>query len=143
MLKGTHATIETRKRMKDSRNRYLREQRGANNPHWRGGRHLKGGYVMLRLEPEDPFYSMQGNDGYTREHRLVMAKHLGRFLRTWEVVHHINGIKDDNRLENLQLFGDNGHASMPQIGNLKRRIGYLERLLDENGIGYKVLQGDE
>lgn len=140
MRKGTCATAETRERMKISRNRWLREQRGVNNPHWKGGRYIKEGYVMVRLEPEDPFYLMQGSDGYTREHRLVMAKHLGRLLHTWEVVHHINGIKDDNRLENLQLFNDNGHSSIPQVCNLRRRITYLERLLDENGLEYKPLR---
>ncbi len=137
--KGTRPTDETRKKMKASRNKWLREQRGANNPHWKGGRYIKEGYVMVRLEPEDPFYLMQGSDGYTREHRLVMARHLGRPLYTWEVIHHINGIKDDNRIGNLQLFNDNGHSSIPQVCNLRRRIAYLEKLLDENGIEYKLL----
>lgn len=54
MRKGTRATIETRERMKISRNRWLREQRGANNPHWRGGRYIKEGYVMVRPEQGSP-----------------------------------------------------------------------------------------
>lgn len=71
----------------------------------RGG--YLGGYVSIWIKPDDPMSSMaQGGNpagGYVLEHRLVMAQALGRPLEPHETVHHINGVKTDNRVENLQL----------------------------------------
>lgn len=77
---------------------------GADNPNWRGGRHryMVTGYVVVAPVP-DEFASMRTKNGTVLEHRLVMAQSLGRSLLRHESVHHINGVKDDNRIENLQL----------------------------------------
>jgi len=85
--------------------------RGERNPSWKGGktRHGKEGYIEVRIYPEDFFASMADSRGYVFEHRLVVAKHLGRNLQQWEKVHHKNGIKDDNRIENLELITQSSH----------------------------------
>jgi hypothetical protein len=72
---------------------------GKESPTWKGGRWKdEMGYIRIPTKP--------GTDEYVYEHRLVMEKKLGRKLKPEEIVHHINGIKDDNRPENLDLFPD-------------------------------------
>lgn len=65
------------------------------------GRRITGdGYVELFL----PAYPFSRKSGHVLEHRYVMEMHLGRPLAKHENVHHINGVRDDNTLENLELW---------------------------------------
>jgi len=100
--------------------------RGDRNPKWKGGRTKCLGYIFIHLQPDDFFYSMTKDNGYVREHRLVVAKALGRCLQSWEIVHHRNGVRDDNRIENLQIELVNNHN---QITILVRKI---KKLQEEN-----------
>ena len=79
--------------------------KGENSKSWKGGRTYHQGYVRKNVGEYHPFMK----DNYVMEHRLVVEKSLGRYLHPWETVHHINGIRDDNRLENLQLLPSREH----------------------------------
>lgn len=70
------------------------------------------------IPDDDPLACMRQASGYVLEHRLVMARHLGRPLLPGETVHHVNNDGHDNRLENLQL----------RIG--RHGTGYVLRCLD-------------
>ncbi len=88
---------------------------GWKNGKWNGGRRRAGGYVHV-LRPDHPNAC---KNGYVREHILVMSEHLGRKIERDEIVHHINGIKTDNRIENLELTNRADHASHHHKGLMK------------------------
>lgn len=77
---------------------------GKSNPGWRGGTIDKDGYVVLGIPPDHKFISMATKHGKIREHRLIMAEFLGRCLIPSEIVHHVDGDKKNNAMQNLELF---------------------------------------
>ncbi len=110
--KGKKKSEITRKRMSEARR--LRPIKGR----YRDSK----GYIRIYL-PKHPFC---GSRGWIMEHRLVMEKQIGRYLKRKEKIHHINRIKDDNRLENLKLFKSNAehikYENKSKIKLLKENI---------------------
>ena len=94
------------------------------------------GYIVIRLKSDDFFRSMADCQGYVLEHRLIMAQHFGRCLHRWEIVHHRNHKRDDNRIENLQLVSEDRHN---QFTILETRIKQLEFKVMEQGKLIKLL----
>lgn len=91
-------------------------KRGKASSGWKGGRHKSSsGYIHVMIQPDDPYYPMVDKRRYVAEHRIVMARHLGRCLLKNELIHHINGVRDDNRLENLELISPANHLLYKQM----------------------------
>lgn len=80
-------------------------QLGEKNLQWKGGRAKKGEYILIKNHTHPYRYK----NNYVQEHRLVMEKSLGRLLEPYEHIHHINGVRSDNRIENLFLTTNSTH----------------------------------
>lgn len=78
---------------------------GKKSANWQGGTTINSDGYILEYCRQHPFSTKRG---YVLQHRLIMEKYIKRFLLPNEVVHHINEIRDDNSIENLQLLSGLG-----------------------------------
>ena len=83
------------------------------NINWKGGYKLDGGgYITVRIYPDNPYYEMAEASGYVKLHRLLMAEFMMRPLANNEVVHHKNGDIRNNNIKNLEIMGIREHHQL-------------------------------
>jgi len=143
--KGNYRPDRTGKRHKDTSRekmadaatgKFLRE----NSSQWKGGRYNSAaGYVYVMVNTLDPTRQAlartmlvgKKNQMYVLEHRAEAAAKLGRAILDTEAVHHLNGVKDDNRAENLVVQDRKGHTqehreTERELRRLRKRVKELE-----------------
>jgi len=94
---------------------------GENNNAWRGGKYVMNGYVFVRAVG----HPLSRSNGYALEHRLIASQNWGIGAVIGKVVHHKNGNKSDNRIENLEIMSHEEHTSLHcrKPGSKLRGIG--------------------
>lgn len=100
---------------------YIDQSREKSNK-WNGGKIKNGDGYILIYKPEHP-RAVSGN--YVYEHHLIWEEANGKLLPSNWVIHHINGIKDDNRIENLAAMSKSEHSKILRV--IKKRIISLEK----------------
>ena len=111
------------KKISEEQRRAISERNSCNYNGMNGYGHTKlhgSGYILAYV----PKHPNAHKDGYAMLHTVLMERAIGRYLEPGEVVHHINHIRDDNRLENLRLMTNHEHCSMHmKERHAKRRNG--------------------
>ena len=128
--KGKHLNEETKRKMSLARKGHTVSERtrkkisatlkrkyptGSKHPRWKGGKYTTRDRCFLR----NPAHPNANSQGYVLRSRFVMSGHLGHTLKPGELVHHINGVKTDDRIENLQIVTRSEHNRLHRTGAKK------------------------
>lgn len=93
---------------------------GEKHPRWKGGCWFQYGYKVI-----ENLKDTNGNKKF--EHRKVMEEFIGRKLESNEVIHHINGNRQDNRIENLKIMTPSEHSKIHwELGYFNKRINKIK-----------------
>ena len=119
MKRGINSIQHKANRLKLSKDkeisRFIRSEceLGEKNSSWKGGRKISPqGYVLIMKKG----YESSDCMGYIFEHRYIAEQVMGRYLNKNEVVHHINGDKKDNKIENLKVMTNGEHTILHHAG---------------------------
>ena len=99
---------------------------GEENANWKGGKTISNGYVYVRTKRKPG----GAGDSYKAEHHIVWEQYHGQLPKGY-IVHHLNGIRDDNRIENLNAMPRKSHNPRLTIEPYQQRILQLEQLVKE------------
>ena len=107
------------------RQNMIKAHKGKTSFAWKGGKHLDAnGYVMV-WNPAHPNAKGGRDKSYVAEHRMIMSDHLCRPLLKTEQVHHRNGDRADNRLENLELWT----TSQPSGSRIEDKLKWAKEFI--------------
>lgn len=130
ILKHRGITIRSNKEARAIQ--YPNGTHGDLHPKWNGGKTTTSNGHIYIYSPNHPYRTKQNR---VMEHRLVMEKYLGRYLDPKEIIHHINGNKKDNRIENLYLHKSKSDHVKMHFDAVKEVIR-LKNILDKNNVKY-------
>ena len=112
---------------------------GSSNPSWKGGRHVpktRDGYILVY----SPTHVHATKKGYVAEHRKVMSDYLGRKLESWEHVHHKDGDKLNNSLDNLELLSNVEHMKEHMSHKKKVLPSEEKQIVDLYQYGFSTVE---
>ena len=111
-MKGRKLSEEHKRKLSlafSGKNHPFYGKRGSDTSNWKGGQFTSLlGYVHIKM-PEHPRANV---DGYVQKSHLIAEKKLGRYLYPEEITHHKNGIRDDDRPENIEVMTRSEHTSL-------------------------------